>query len=316
MKVVGLQTFIWKNNARSLFLLLIFPLLIGILCYLVLLTLEFSEGTGDMSAFYLAYTYMQHLFWYIVAGVGVWFGIAWLFHKSIILGMTNSKPLERKENVMVYDIVQKLCISRGLPMPKLYVIEDTSMNAFASGLSPKNSLISFSRGLLDRLNEKEIEAVAAHELSHIINRDIRLMVIAIIFVGIIQTLTEMILRARVTGGSSKSDNKAGAFLMILAIKAVAFLLGIFFTSIIQLAISRKREFLADAGCVELTKTSEHLISALEKIHTDSRIEVVENRNVAQMCIENPLERGAHMMDSLFSTHPSLEARVAALRAIS
>ncbi len=315
MKVVGLQTFIWKNNARSLLLLMVFPVLLAFLFYCLIVSFELSSGTQTGVAFFSAFDFVTEFIWHLVGAVAIWFGIAWLFHNQMITGMTHSKPLSRKENPMVYDIVQKLCISRGLPMPKLYIIEDSSMNAFASGLSPKNALISFSRGLLERLNEKEIEAVAAHELSHIINRDIRLMVIAIIFVGIIQTLTELILHARFSDSSSNSDNKGSNFLVILAIKAIAFLLGIFFTSIIQLAISRKREFLADAGCVELTKTSEHLISALQKIHTDSRIEAVENRNVAQMCIENPLEKGAHIMDSLFSTHPSLEARIAALRQI-
>lgn len=316
MKVVGLQTFIWKNNARSIALLFIFPILIAALLYLLFFMLELSDGTPFIMAFYLAFSYIKFFAWYIIGGVAIWFGIAWFFHTSMIVGMTKSTPLDRKDNPLVYDIVQKLCISRGLPMPKLYIIEDDSMNAFASGLSPKDAMISFSRGLLQHLDENEIEAVAAHELSHIINRDIRLMVIAIIFVGIIQTLTEMILRANFFNSSSSDDNKAGNFFIILAVKIVAMLIGVFFTSIIQLAISRKREFLADAGCVELTKTSEHLISALQKIHTDSRIEAVDNRNVAQMCIENPLEKGASIMDSAFSTHPSLESRIAALRAIS
>lgn len=298
-------------------LLALFPCILCALVFLIFTGLVSAEGVPLESAPISALEMLYSFVGYILGGVGVWFLIAWLFHQRMILAMTHSKPLDRKDNPLIYNIVERLCISRGLPMPKLYIIEDESMNAFASGLSPKNALISFSRGILNTLNKEELEAVAAHELTHIMNRDIRLMVIAIIFVGIIQTVSEVFLRSHI---NISSDNKNGgnAFLVILAIKLVVFLLGFLFTTIVQLAISRKREYLADAGAVELTKSGEHLISALEKISTDSRIEVIENRSVAQMCIENPLgEQGKKrgLFQNLFSTHPAMEDRISVLRQI-
>ncbi|MFN7160892.1 MAG: M48 family metallopeptidase [Candidatus Gracilibacteria bacterium] len=316
-KILGLQSFIWSNNIRSLILLALFPCILCLLVFLIFTGIVSAEGvpleSAPMSAWEMLYSFIGYIF----SGVAVWFLIAWLFHQKMILAMTQSKPLDRKDNPMIYDIVERLCISRGLPMPKLYIIEDESMNAFASGLSPKNALISFSRGILNALNKDELEAVAAHELTHIMNRDIRLMVVAIIFVGIIQTVSEVFLRSHI---NISSDNKNGgnAMLIILAIKLVVFILGFLFTTIVQLAISRKREYLADAGSVELTKTGEHLITALQKISGDARIEVIENRSVAQMCIENPLgDHGSRtsIFQNLFSTHPAVEDRVRVLREI-
>lgn len=316
-KILGIQSFIWQNNTRSLILLALFPCILCVLVYLIFVGLYSADGVPMSVAPMSALETLFSSVGYILAGVGVWFGIAWAFHQKMILGMTQSKPLERKEHSMIYDIVERLCISRGLPMPKLYIIEDSSMNAFASGLSPNNALISFSRGILESLTKDELEAVAAHELTHIINRDIRLMVVAIIFVGIIQTVSEVFLRSNIR---ISSDNKNGgnAVLMILAIKLIVFLLGFLFTTIVQLAISRKREYLADAGAVELTKTGEHLITALQKISGDSRIEVIENRSVAQMCIENPLgdsKKGTNFFQNLFSTHPSVADRIRVLQEI-
>jgi heat shock protein HtpX len=212
--------------------------------------------------------------------------------------------------------VENLCISRGLPVPTIQIIEDDSLNAFASGLSPKDSAITFSRGILNKLSDQEIEAVAAHELTHIINRDVRLMIVSIIFVGIIQTIADLIVRVNIRSNNNKDSGNL--FLIILAIKIVAFILGFFISVIVQLTISRKREFLADAGSVELTKTSEYLISALTKISQDSQIEAVENRSVAQMFFDNPLSKKEKLnfIDKMFMTHPSIDERIAALRMVA
>lgn len=313
MRVLGLQTFIWQNNARSLFLLCIFPLIIAFLGYLIVFSFLVSDGYLAKDALSLSLDVIVSGSFYILGGVLIWFLIAWKFHTAMILHMTGATPIMRKDNPELYTTVENLCISRGLPTPKLYIIEDNSMNAFASGLSPDKSLIAFSKGLLEHLNPKEVEAVAAHELTHIINRDSRLMVISIIFVGIIQTMAEFFIRIRLENKNGGKDS-GNAVLVILAIKAVVFLIGFFFTLIIQMAISRKREFMADAGAVELTKTGSHLISALEKISTDSRIEVIHNRNVAQLCIENPLDK-SHFFDTLLSSHPPISERIRILRGL-
>ncbi|PIV90104.1 protease [Candidatus Gracilibacteria bacterium CG17_big_fil_post_rev_8_21_14_2_50_48_13] len=314
MKVVGLQTFIWQNNFRSLALMILFPLILGGLIFAILFGISITETSSVSGALTGSVSLMQELGFSIIGAVLLWFMVAWMFHTSMILGMTGAKPLSRKESPEIYNIVENLCISRGVPTPSLYIIEDSSMNAFASGLSPNRALIAFSRGLLESLTKEEIEAVAAHELTHILNRDSRFMIIAIIFVGIIQTLAEIFLRTRIdTNGNGKDSGNAA--LILFLIKILVYIIGFFITLIVQLAISRKREYLADAGAVELTKTSKHLISALRKISGDARIEAIENRNVAQLCIENPLERGHSFMSNLFSTHPSTEDRIKALELI-
>lgn len=314
MKVVGLQTFIWQNNFRSLVLLLLFPLLLGIIVYLVLFGFSVADSHSTLSAGLTAWELMRTFWYYIIGATVLWFLVAWMFNKAMILGMTGAKPLERKDNRQLYDMVETLCISRGVPTPSLYIIEDDSMNAFASGLSPNKALIAFSRGLLNQLTPQEVEAVAAHELTHILNRDSRFMIIAIIFVGIIQTVAEIFLRVNVIPGNRDRDN-GNAWLVILAIKIVVYVIGFLITLMVQLAISRRREYLADAGSVELTKTSEHLISALQKISGDARIEAIENRSVAQLCIENPMEHGHSFLSGLFSTHPSTADRIKALQVI-
>lgn len=314
MKVVGLQTHIWDNNLKSIFLLTVFPLIIGILVYLACLILAIAGESKDILYDSISFTFASMLF--VIPAILIWFSIAFAFNKQIINAMTKSKGLERTDNPKIYNIVENLCISRGLPVPSIQVIEDDSLNAFASGLSPKDSAITFSRGILNKLSDQEIEAVAAHELTHIINRDVRLMVVSIIFVGIIQTIADLIVRVNIKSNGKDSGSLA---MVILLIKLIAFVLGFFVSVIVQLAISRKREFLADAGSVELTKTSEYLISALEKIDQDPRIEAVENRSVAQMFFDNPLankNRKVNFLDKMFMTHPSMDERIAALRMVA
>ena len=316
MKVVGLQTHIWDNNLKSILLLVVFPLLIGILVYLGCLMIVIADGSSkSILNDSFAYTFVSMLC--VIPAILIWFLIAFAFNKQIINAMTKSKGLERKDNPKIYNIVENLCISRGLPVPTIQIIEDDSLNAFASGLSPKDSAITFSRGILNKLSDQEIEAVAAHELTHIINRDVRLMIVSIIFVGIIQTIADLIVRVNIRSNSNSKDS-GNLFLIILVIKIVAFILGFFISVIVQLAISRKREFLADAGSVELTKTSEYLISALVKIDQDSQIEAVENRSVAQMFFDNPLSKKEKLnfVDKMFMTHPSIDERIAALRMVA
>lgn len=314
MRVVGLQTFIWQNNLRSLLLLVLFPVILGSILFAVLYGVALTETADSMSATAGTLELFSAYGLPMLGGILVWFAVAWMFHRSMILGMTGAKPMDRTSHPTVYNIVENLCISRGVPVPALYVLEDSSMNAFASGLSPNKAMIAFSTGLLSSLTTEEIEAVAAHELTHILNRDTRFMIIAIIFVGIIQTIAEVFLRTHI-GSSSESKSSGNAQLVIFLLKILVYILGFFITVMVQLAISRKREYLADAGVVELTKTPDHLITALEKISGDARIEAIENRNVAQLCIENPLERGHGFLQTLFSTHPSTADRIKALQMI-
>ena len=312
MKAFGLQTFIWENNFKSLVLLIVFPILLTIEIYFIVFAFILgSVEKGD--PFKLTNQSIVILFPLIVLGVGVWFFIAFFVHKSMTLSMAGAVPIDRNLNPRIYNLVENLAISRGLAVPKIYLIPDNSLNAFATGWSPNDSVIAFSQGLLERLDDREIEAVAAHELTHITNRDIRLMAVAIIFVGIITTLAEIFIRLRISGNSDKKDNSG----LIFLIQILVFVLGYLISIVIQLAISRKREFLADAGSVELTKNPDALISALEKISLDPAIEVIKNKQMAQICIESPLSQQSKMgfVNRLFSTHPPMADRIQAIRMI-
>lgn len=232
--------------------------------------------------------------------------ISFWFHKQLIFAFSGAKNLERKDNPEIYNIVENLCISRGLFVPKIGILEDDSMNAFALGWNAKNARIVFSRGILNKLDKSEIESVAAHELTHIINKDSLVMTIVIVFVGIIATLGEVMVRF---GGRSK---KEGGYIVLVGF--VLLIVGYIFFPFMRLALSRKREFLADAGSVELTKDNQSMIRALQKISSDAQIETIKKDTIAAMCIDNPFEKPKKpsRRSNLRSTHPSIAARIEAL----
>lgn len=226
----------------------------------------------------------------------------------MIMNATGSRPLQRTENKRVYNLVENLCISVGMKMPKVNIIEDDSLNAFASGINTRSYTVSLSRGIIDKLDDRELEAVIAHELTHIRNRDVRLLIISIIFVGIFAFLAEMFFRGLVYGGGgSRKGKNGGAMLLGLALAVVGYMLSMIF----RFAISRKREYLADAGGAEMTKNPLALASALRKVSRDARIEAVKRKDVAQMFIENPSEKEkkSASLFSLFETHPPIEKRI-------
>ena len=198
-------------------------------------------------------------------------------------------------------MIENLCISRGLPTPRIGIIETPGMNAFALGWRPKDSWIVFTRGLLNALEKSEIEAVAGHELTHIINKDSLLMLVMVLYIGAISLLGETLLRSGGRGGNSKNKN------VLPLIGLVLLMLGYLFYPLVKLAISRKREYLADAGSVELTKDNQAMISALRKISARPEVKL-DNKEMAAMFIVNPFKK----MSSLFQTHPSIEDRIKAL----
>ncbi len=253
---------------------------------------------------------------FILMGTALWFMIAWLFHASIIRIATGSKPLERKENKRVYNLLENLCISQGMQMPAIYLIEDDSLNAFASGLNSKHFSITLSRGIINRLEDNELEGVLAHELTHIRNRDVRVLIISIIFVGIFSFVAEMVFRSLRYASVGKSRNGKGTGAVILVavvVSAVCYLISV----LLRFGISRSREFLADAGAAELTRNPLALASALEKISRDPAIEAIQSRDVAQLFIDNP-KPSAHgfSWDNLFATHPPIQKRIEVLRNFS
>lgn len=241
---------------------------------------------------------------WITIGVIVWFTIAWFSHTTIINLATNSKPLERKENKRVYNLVENLCISTGMKMPRVNIIEDNSLNAFASGINEKTYTVSLSRGIIDRLEDDELEAVIAHELTHIRNRDVRLLIISIVFVGIFAYITEMLFRSLRFGnmGRGKKESRGIFIAMFLA------LIGYLLASLFRFALSRKREYLADAGAAELTRNL-FTCFGTEKDIRRSHYRSGKTKHVAQMFIENPgepEEKTSFSFANLFATHPPIE----------
>lgn len=312
MNYVGLQSQIWRNNTNSVLLLIMFPL---VLYALIWAFLFFAWGGENYTQVDNANQGFVYLFPWITVGVAVWFLIAWASHSSMIRKATGSRPLERKNNKRVYNLVENLCIAAGMKMPKVNIIEDDSLNAFASGISERTYTVSLSRGIIHKLNDEELEGVIAHELTHIRNRDVRLLIISIIFVGIFAFLAEMFFRSMVYGGGSSRKGKGGGAMLVGLALA---LIGYFLSMLFRFAISRKREYMADAGGAQLTKNPLALASALEKISVDPRIEAVKRKDVAQMFIDNPQEkekkkRVGLSFSSLFATHPPIDERIRLLK---
>jgi len=315
MKYFGLQSQIRRNNTNSVLILLMFPVVFYGLTWLFFFLSSFGKERyiSSYQQQILPIGNINHDFimvapW-ITIGVMIWFTIAWFTHSAMINAATDSKPMARNENKRIYNLVENLCISTGMTMPKVNIIEDDSLNAFASGINPKTFSVSLSRGIIEKLNDQELEAVIAHELTHIRNRDVRLLIISIVFVGIFAFIAEALFRSMRFGNIGRSKKGGGAGILI-AILLAAF--GYLIASLFRFALSRKREYLADAGSAELTRNPLALASALRKISADPTIEAVKRKDVAQMFIENPQvkEKGSSFsFTSLFATHPPIAKRI-------
>jgi heat shock protein HtpX len=316
MAAYGLYSHIQSNRRRSIALLIGLFFLVYLLVFAGALLAE--ALTTDAPIDYLVQAALYDLtkaFPFATIGTVVWILIAYKFHQSMIDAVTGGHEVTRAEEPKLYNLLENLCISRGITMPKLKIADDDALNAFATGLNEKQYSITVTRGLMNALNNAELEAVLGHELTHVRNGDVRMLVIAVVIAGAISFFGEMIFRLffqnafyggfRRRGGGD-SDRKGGAGLAIIiaiALIVVAWILSI----VIRFALSRQREYLADAGSVELTKNPDAMISALRKI--EGRGELASaNSAVMEMCIDNPRQGFA----DLFATHPSVESRVDAL----
>jgi heat shock protein HtpX len=236
----------------------------------------------------------------------LWFLIAYFANTTIINLSTGSHSLDRRNNKRVYNLVENLCIANNMSMPKINIIDDDSLNAFASGINKRTFTVTLSRGIINKLDDQELEGVIAHELTHIRNRDVKLLIVSIVFVGIFSFLTQMLFRSLLYGGHRRSSNNKGGGAAVVIIALVLAVIGYFITIMMRFAISRKREYMADAGSAEMTKNPLALASALRKISEDPQIEAVTQKDVAQLFIDNPLKKG---IAGLFSTHPPIEKRI-------
>ena len=243
---------------------------------------------------------------------------SYYYSDKMILGMSKAKQIQKKDNPQLFRIVENLCIGAGIPLPKIYIIDDSAPNAFATGRDPKHSVVCVTTGILEKLNKAELEGVIAHELSHVRNYDIRLMAVVVILVGLVALLADFFMRSLWFGGGrrERSDrgNAQGIFLMIGIVLAI---LSPIIATLIQLAVSRKREFLADASGALLTRYPEGLASALEKIAKDKEPLEVANNATAHLYITNPFKGKIEgsWFANLFNTHPPIEERIKILRSM-
>lgn len=243
-------------------------------------------------------------------------GVSYFYSDKIALAVSGAQPIEKKDSPELIRIVENLSIAAGIPQPKVYLIDDTAPNAFATGRDPQHASIAVTRGLLEKLERPELEGVIAHELSHITNYDIRLTSMVVVLVGVIALASDFFMRSLWFGGGRDRDNdnnSGGGNGVMLIVGIVLAVLAPLVATLIQLAISRKREFLADASGALLTRYPEGLARALEKIAHDKEPLEVANKATAHMYFENPLKNYSGKMNSLFSTHPPVEERVKALR---
>ncbi len=319
-RAYGLYSHIQKNRMKSIFLLASFVVLIHAVLFSLMLLVEVSYGGTAQQIFDAAIKNMRYAWPAGVIAAAVWFAIAFLFHQRMIDYATRAKGIERRQEPELYNALENLCISRGIPMPRLKVIETDALNAFAAGIRQGNYSVAVTRGLINGLNASELECVLAHELTHIRNKDTQMMVIAVIFAGIIAFIGDIVFRrldfpfgySPQPGRSQRrserrSEGGAGVVVIILiALAVIAISWGV--SVLIRFAISRAREILADAGAVELTKNPDAMIAALRRIERQAAIADVPSRMHA-FFIESP---ALNPQRGWLSTHPSVDERVAAL----
>jgi len=312
IEAYGLKTHIWNNNLRSTLLLIAFPILLLLMAYgLILLWTGYTSNASTAEGLQYAAQTLPRAAPIAFGAAGTWFGIAFLGHNAMINASTKARSLSESEAPRAYRLLENLCISRGQTMPRLMIMETSALNAFASGIRDKNYQVTLTRGLLNSLDDEELEAVIAHELSHIRHKDVRMLIIAVIFVGIFAFIGESLMRgvfrtnmARSSHHRRSGGGNAGALILFaIIIIAVTYL----FAIMIRFTLSRKREYMADAGAVELTKNPDAMIRALQKISGRAYMPNVPDE-VQEMAIENPRTGFA----SMFATHPPIEKRIDAL----
>ena len=310
MAAYGLYTHIRANKRRSIALLIGLFLLVYLLVYAGALIGEALGSTEPIDVLARsAFADTLYAAPFATAGTALWILIAYKFHQSMIDAVTGGREMTRQQAPRLYNLLENLCISRGITAPKLKVIQEDSLNAFAAGMNERQYSITVTSGLLDNLNDAQVESVLGHELTHIRNGDVRLLVTAVIIAGVISFFAELIYRLLWQGGfrwRGRDGDRRGAgmaLLIALALIAIAWMLSI----VIRFALSRKREYLADAGSVELTKNPDAMISALRKIEGRGELAGATSA-VMEMCLDNPRQG----FSNIFDTHPPIDARVAAL----
>jgi len=289
-----------RNKWKSAGLVLFF------VAFIFVLTWVFEEVTGWGRGGVVAAVVIA-----MVTAAGGFFG-----SEKVVLAISRARPVTKEEYPYLYNVVEGLAIAAGIPAPPCYVIDDTAPNAFATGRDPKHSVICVTTGLLQKLNRVELEGVVAHEMSHIRNYDVLLQTVVVVMAGVVALLSDWILRSFLWGGGrrrgSRDKGSGGAGAIIIVVGLLLALLSPLIAKIIQLAVSRKREFLADSSAALLTRYPAGLASALRKISADTEPLEAANKATAHLYIVNPLKNVKGAVNKLFSTHPPVEERIAAL----
>src|SRR3954463_2468254 len=309
----GLYTHIQSNRRRSILLLIGLFFLVYVMVFAGALAAEAMSYDASLQ-------WLVQRAWidavkaapFATIGTALWIFLAYRFNQSLVDMVTGGREVTRAEEPRLYNLLENLCISRGITMPKLKIVETPALNAFASGMNEKQYSVTVTSGLIQALEDAELEAVLGHELTHIRNGDVRMLVIAVIIAGVISFFAEMFFRmffyARWSGGRSDDSDRGkggGGIAIVIAIALIA--LAWFLSVVIRFALSRRREYLADAGSVELTKNPDAMISALRKIENRGELEGATSA-VMEMCVDNPREG----IEDLFATHPPVDKRVDAL----
>ncbi len=298
-----------KNNRKSLLIIISFILFVSLSFYLIISAFNFYFGyqVGGLGIFGIAL---------IVSGMSTF--VSYYYSDKIVLGISGAIPADRNKHFNYYTAVENLCLASSLPIPRLYVIQDSATNAFATGRDPKHAVLCVTTGLLEKLNRSEIEGVVGHELTHIKNYDTRLMSIVTVMVGIIALLGDWLIRISWHGRSGDSKDRSsqvGALILIFGL--IFAIISPIISQLIQLAISRRREFMADAGSVTLTRQPSGLISALKKISADTEPLEAANKATAHLYIENPFKdktkSAVGWFSGLFNTHPPVMERIVQLQ---
>ncbi len=288
-----------KNKMKSWIIVLLFLVFIALIIYYICMALDLGKTSIIIAM--------------IFAIVSTWG--SYYYSDKIVLSLNKARPATKEENQKLVNILDALVVSSGLQYtPKLYIVEDSQPNAFATGRNPENAVICVTTGLLDKLSYYELEGVIAHEMAHIKNYDIRLSAVVSVMVGFVVILSDWFTRISFYGGSRRRDDDDNGNPILMFIGLIFLILAPIFGQLMQLALSRKREFLADATAIEFTRNPDGLISALLKISGDPNELKVANNATENMYIVNPF-RGKKSSSSLWSTHPSIEDRVEALRNI-
>ncbi len=321
----GLQTSIWNNNIRSIALLALYPFIIMGMIWLIAYAVAYGQGGFDMrrtddatgttwlnvgNPEYVANNILVEYWPAILGVIAVWFVISYFWNGRMMRALSHARPVTRQQEPELYNLLENLCIAQGLKTPALSIIETDALNAFASGIDERSYNITVTRGLMKALSKDELEAVLGHELTHILNRDVRLMMVCVIFTGMVGFAAQMVwsnirygmlFRSR----SRDREGRGGGFLVMLAVAAILWV-GYMATLFTRFALSRRREYMADAGSVKITKNAEAMIRALQRISGRSRLPGAP-ADVHMMCIENAVP-----FLGLFATHPPIEARIRTL----